>query len=68
MTYYSQHDETDCGAACLAMIASFYNLQKSITSIRMLCGTDKQGTAGVVIAAAATGAAAGSTIGGAFEA
>lgn len=26
------------------MIASFYNLQKSITSIRMLCGTDKQGT------------------------
>ena len=38
MRYYSQHNEADCGAACLAMIASFYNLQKSIISIRSLCG------------------------------
>ena len=46
-------DETDCGAACLAMIASYYKLKKSITSIREIAGTDTKGTnlAGMVLAA-----------------
>ncbi|OJF76797.1 MAG: bacteriocin ABC transporter [Treponema sp. CETP13] len=44
MKYYQQLDETDCGAACLAMIASYYKKHKSITSIREIAGTDKNGT------------------------
>ncbi|MBR3294350.1 MAG: hypothetical protein IKI69_08045 [Oscillospiraceae bacterium] len=46
MKYYciKQHDITDCGAACLATIAKQYGLQKSITKIRQIAGTDKQGT------------------------
>lgn len=44
MHYISQRDETDCGPACLSMIASYYGSKKSITSIRTLAGTDKQGT------------------------
>src|SRR5574344_2978508 len=53
MKYIQQLAETDCGAACLAMVASHYKLSKSITSIREKCGTDKKGTnlAGMVQAA-----------------
>lgn len=53
MRYLQQMDESDCGAACLAMIASHYKLKKSITSIREIAGTDTKGTnlAGMVLAA-----------------
>ena len=46
MKYYciKQHDITDCGAACLATISKQYGLQTSITRIRRIAGTDKQGT------------------------
>jgi ATP-binding cassette subfamily B protein len=44
MKYYRQLDETDCGPACLAMIASHYGLIKSLTAIRQMCGTDSTGT------------------------
>lgn len=44
MRYIHQLDETDCGAACLAMVASHYKSHKSITSIRELAGTDTKGT------------------------
>ena len=44
MTYTPQFDETDCGPACLAMIASHFGMKKSITSIRTIAGTDKQET------------------------
>lgn len=46
MKYYCirQHDETDCGAACLATICKHYRLFTSITKIREIAGTDKQGT------------------------
>ena len=44
MKYIQQLDETDCGAACIAMIASHYNIQKSVTSIREIAGTDTKGT------------------------
>ena len=46
MKYYciKQHDITDCGAACLATIAKQYGLSISITKIREVAGTDKQGT------------------------
>ena len=44
--YYciKQHDITDCGAACLAIISKQYGLSTSITKIREVAGTDKQGT------------------------
>lgn len=39
-----QHDMTDCGAACLATISKQYGFKTSITNIREVAGTDKQGT------------------------
>ncbi|MDF2870916.1 MAG: transporter CbaT [Anaerocolumna sp.] len=44
--YYciKQHDMTDCGAACLATISKQYGFNTSITKIREVAGTDKQGT------------------------
>ncbi len=46
MKYYcvKQHDITDCGAACLATISRQYGLNLSISKIREVAGTDKQGT------------------------
>lgn len=48
-----QHDITDCGAACLAMICKQNGYKIGITQIREVAGTDKQGTnvAGVIKAA-----------------
>jgi ATP-binding cassette subfamily B protein len=37
-------DETDCAAACLAMVSSHYHVKKSITFIREIAGTDTKGT------------------------
>ena len=44
--YYcvKQHDITDCGAACLATISKHYGFKTTITRIREVAGTDKQGT------------------------
>lgn len=44
--YYcvKQYDITDCGAACLATISKHYGFQTTITKIREIAGTDKQGT------------------------
>ena len=39
-----QHDITDCGAACLAYVASHYKIQMPIARIRQYAGTDKKGT------------------------
>ena len=39
-----QRDITDCGAACLASIAAFYDLQLPVARIRQLASTDKKGT------------------------
>lgn len=44
MKLIQQLDETDCGAACIAMIAIHYGLHRSITSIRQVSGTDTKGT------------------------
>lgn len=46
MKYYciKQHDITDCGAACLATITKQNGNKISITQIREVAGTDKQGT------------------------
>ena len=39
-----QHDERDCGAACLAMIAGHYGYSDSIKNFRDLTNTDQDGT------------------------
>lgn len=46
MSYYciKQHDITDCGAACLATVCKQYKFSTSITKIREIAGTDKNGT------------------------
>ena len=46
MRYYcvKQHDITDCGAACLAIICKQNDYKIGITRIREVAGTDKQGT------------------------
>ncbi len=40
MKYIQQLDMSDCGAACLAMIASHYGITLSIADIRNAAGTD----------------------------
>lgn len=46
MGYYciKQHDITDCGAACLATISKQNGYKTSISKIREVAGTDRQGT------------------------
>lgn len=44
MKYRQQFDETDCGAACLAMIASHFGQVLSVAQIRDISGTDTDGT------------------------
>ncbi len=39
-----QRDITDCGAACLASVASFYRVHMPISKIRQYAGTDRKGT------------------------
>lgn len=39
-----QHNARDCGAACLAMIASFYGAKHPISKFRELTKTDRSGT------------------------
>ncbi|ATC36584.1 peptidase domain-containing ABC transporter [Elizabethkingia anophelis] len=39
-----QHDIKDCGAACLASVASHYGLKMPIAKIRQICHTDTRGT------------------------
>ena len=39
-----QHDERDCGAACLAMIAAYYGLKMPLAKFRSLTKTDRSGT------------------------
>jgi ATP-binding cassette subfamily B protein len=39
-----QHDITDCGAACLASVATHYDLKLPIARIRQYASTDKKGT------------------------
>lgn len=43
-TLIKQHDIKDCGAACLASVASHYGLQMPIAKIRQICHTDTRGT------------------------
>jgi ATP-binding cassette, subfamily C, bacteriocin exporter len=39
-----QRDISDCGAACLASVSSYYGLQLPVSRIRQYAGTNKHGT------------------------
>ncbi|HBG66287.1 MAG TPA: peptide cleavage/export ABC transporter [Treponema sp.] len=41
-----QHDESDCGAACLAIILQYYGRLVPLRKIREAAGTDSAGTSG----------------------
>lgn len=41
-----QHNETDCGAACISVILQYYGKVVPLRKIRMVCGTDSVGTSG----------------------
>lgn len=43
-SFVTQHDSTDCGAACLLMILRYYGGDSSITHIREISGTSNTGT------------------------
>jgi ATP-binding cassette subfamily B protein len=43
-TFVRQHDQSDCGAASLAMIARHHRLRVSLEQMRDLAGTDRVGT------------------------
>lgn len=49
----TQRDIADCGAACLASIASHYKLHMPVAKIRQIAGTDTKGTniLGITLAA-----------------
>ncbi len=44
MKYIKQHDERDCGAACLAMISDYWGLKYPIQKFRNITKTDRNGT------------------------
>lgn len=44
MKVIQQHDQRDCGAACLAMIAGYYGSKLPISKCRELTKTDRSGT------------------------
>lgn len=44
MRIIKQHDQRDCGAACLSMIATHYGLRHPISKYRELTKTDQNGT------------------------
>ena len=53
MKFIPQHDETDCAAACLAMIFTHFDKDVSLRSIRKFACTDTAGTSGFGVVKAA---------------
>lgn len=44
MKYHQQYDSSDCGPACIAMVAPYYGKNVSIAKTRKIAGTDTEGT------------------------
>jgi ATP-binding cassette, subfamily C, bacteriocin exporter len=49
-----QRDASDCGAACLVSIASWYRLRLPVARVRQFAGTDTRGTTALGLVQAAT--------------
>ena len=43
-TFTQQHDQSDCGVACLLSLIQFYGGSDNLEKLRELSGTTKQGT------------------------
>ncbi|MCC8150473.1 MAG: hypothetical protein LIO96_03185 [Lachnospiraceae bacterium] len=43
-TFVTQHDSTDCAAACMAMVCLHYKKETTITRLRDMMSTDLNGT------------------------
>lgn len=43
-SFVRQHDQSDCGVACLLSIIKFYDGESTFENLRALSGTSKQGT------------------------
>ncbi len=41
--FYHQLESTDCGPACLAMVASFYGKKYAVKEIKSLCSITRMG-------------------------
>ena len=41
--FVKQHDEKDCGAACLSMICEYYGLKLPLAKLRECIKVDNQG-------------------------
>src|SRR6185503_1523585 len=42
--FVAQHDQTDCGAACLAMIAAFHGIPTSLARLREMANVGRGGS------------------------
>lgn len=51
--YIKQHDETDCGAACLGMICQYYGQSIGLNRLRDLANVSREGTSLSALAEAA---------------
>jgi ATP-binding cassette subfamily B protein len=41
---FRQHDQTDCGPACLRMVAAYYGKRSGLEQLRLLSGTSREGS------------------------
>ena len=51
--FLKQHDQSDCGAACLGMICKYYKLPLGLNRLRDMCNVSKDGTSMAALAEAA---------------
>ena len=51
--FLKQHDESDCGAACLGMICKYYKMPMGLNRLRDMCNVSRDGTSMAALAEAA---------------
>ncbi|MDE3001201.1 MAG: ABC transporter transmembrane domain-containing protein [Gemmatimonadota bacterium] len=51
--YLKQHDQSDCGAACLGMICKYYKMPIGLNRLRDMCNVSREGTSMAALAEAA---------------
>ena len=51
--FLKQHDQSDCGAACLGMICKYYKMPIGLNRLRDMCNVSRDGTSMAALAEAA---------------
>ena len=51
--FLKQHDQSDCGAACLGMICKYYTMPMGLNRLRDMCNVSRDGTSMAALAEAA---------------